>query len=106
MTSRFQQTELTLEENNGSVRRLQVKGRCLLPDCEPGQRLGSIDATKDWDAVLLVLLDQNFEANSIYEAERHRYCSAFRARFKGVSASSSNRAASLAAQRYQHNDAS
>jgi hypothetical protein len=59
-----------LETKNGSVRRLQVKGRCLLPNCKPGQRLGSIDITKDWDAVLMVLLDQNFDAVEIHEAQR------------------------------------
>ena len=51
-------------------RRYQIKGRCILPGCKPGQRLGSIDMKKDFDAVLLVLLDQNFETIEIYEAER------------------------------------
>ena len=51
-------------------RRLQIKGRCLLKDCKPGQRLGSIDVKKDFDAVLMVLLDENFNATSIYEADR------------------------------------
>ena len=59
-----------LEKSNGSIRRLQVKGRCLLPNCKPGQRLGSIDITKDWDAVLMVLRDQNFDAVEIHEAQR------------------------------------
>jgi hypothetical protein len=59
-----------LERSDGSVRRLQIKGRCLLPNCKPGQRVGSIDVAKDWDAVLLVLLDENFDAAEIYEAER------------------------------------
>jgi hypothetical protein len=49
---------------------LQIKGRCILPGCKPGQRVGSIDIKKDWDAVLLVLLDENFEAKEIYEAQR------------------------------------
>ena len=59
-----------LETINGVVRRLQIKGRCLLKDCKPGQRLGSIDVKKDFDAVLLVLLDENFNATSIFEADR------------------------------------
>jgi hypothetical protein len=59
-----------VEHQDGKARRLQIKGRCLLPGCKPGQRLGSIDIKKDWDAVLLVLLDENFEAKEIYEAER------------------------------------
>jgi hypothetical protein len=59
-----------VETQNGSARRLQVKGRCLTEDCKPGQRLGSIDVTKDWDAVLMVLLDEDFEAFEIHEAAR------------------------------------
>jgi hypothetical protein len=59
-----------IETVNGEVRRLQIKGRCLLKNCKPGQRLGSIDVAKDFDAVLLVLLDENFNATSIYEADR------------------------------------
>jgi hypothetical protein len=58
------------EEIDGTTRRLQIKGRCLLPGCKPGQRLGSIDINKDWDAALMVLLDGNFDALEIYEAER------------------------------------
>lgn len=58
------------ESNAGTTRRLQIKGRCILPGCKPGQRLGSIDVTKDWDAVLMVLLDENFDAIEIHEAER------------------------------------
>ena len=51
-------------------RRLQIKGRCILEKSKPGQRLGSIDIHKDWDAVLMVLLDGNFDAVEIHEAER------------------------------------
>jgi hypothetical protein len=59
-----------VEQIAGTRRHLQIKGRCLLPGCKPGQRLGSIDVTKDWDAVLMVLLDDNFDATEIYEASR------------------------------------
>lgn len=58
-----------IERVNSTTRRLQIKGRCLL-DAKPGQKLGSIDITKEFDAVLLVLLDQQFDAIEIYEAER------------------------------------
>jgi len=51
-------------------RTYQIKGRCMLPGCKPGQRLGSIDIHKEFDAVLLVLLDEDFDATHIYEAER------------------------------------
>jgi hypothetical protein len=55
---------------DGVVRRLQIKGRCLLPGCKPGQRVGSIDIEKEWDSALLVLLNENFDATAIYEADR------------------------------------
>lgn len=31
------------ETVGGKLRRLQIKGRCLLPDAKPGQRLGAIE---------------------------------------------------------------
>lgn len=59
-----------IENTNGTIRRLQIKGRCMLKGCKPGQRVGSIDVKKEWEAVLLVLRDENFEATAIYEAPR------------------------------------
>ncbi len=59
-----------IEHANGATRRLQIKGRCLLGDGKRSQQLGSIRIDKEWDAVLMVLLDQNFDAIEIYEAER------------------------------------
>lgn len=59
-----------IEKRDGAKRKLQIKGRCLLDNCKPGQRLGSIRIGKEWDAVLMVLLDQNFDALEIYEAAR------------------------------------
>jgi len=50
--------------------RLQIKGRCVPEGGKPGQRIGSIDIRKEFDAVLLVILDGNFEATAIYEAPR------------------------------------
>jgi hypothetical protein len=50
--------------------RLSIKGRCLLPDGKPGQRMGKIDITKEFDAVLLVLMDDSFNATAIWEAGR------------------------------------
>lgn len=67
------------EKQNGVIRRLQIKGRCLLPNCKPGQRLGAIDIKKDWDAVLLVILDEHFDATAMYEADRPAVISAITA---------------------------
>jgi hypothetical protein len=59
-----------IEQLATTVRWLQAKGRCLTRNPKPGQRIGATDAGKEWDAVLLVLLDEDFEATEIYEAER------------------------------------
>jgi hypothetical protein len=48
---------------------LQVKGRCVLPSSR-SQRIGKIDITKQFDAVLLVLMDEFLNATAIYEAPR------------------------------------
>ena len=57
-----------LERKGTMVRKLQIKGRCLQKNCKPGQRLSSIRTNHEWDAVLMVLLDHNFDATEIYEA--------------------------------------
>ena len=58
------------EIRHGQTFRLQIKGRCVLEGSKAGQRIGSIDIKKEFDSVLLVLLDGNFEATVIYEAPR------------------------------------
>lgn len=59
-----------IEVRGGEPWRLQIKGRCILPEAKPGQRMGRIDVDKEWDSVLLVLLDENLEAFEIHEAMR------------------------------------
>lgn len=59
-----------VEIRNGHAYHLQIKGRCVLQGGKTGQRMGSIDIKKEFDAVLLVLLDGNFDAIAIYEASR------------------------------------
>jgi hypothetical protein len=59
-----------IEVRDGGPVRLQIKGRCVFEGSKPGQRMGAIDIKKDFDAVLLVLLDRNFEATAIYEVSR------------------------------------
>lgn len=53
-----------------SGRKIQIKGRCVPEKPSPGQRLGSIRLDHEWDSVLLVLLDQTFEVNEMWEADR------------------------------------
>ena len=51
-------------------KRVQIKGRRVLEDANPGQRIGRIKFDHEWDSVILVLLDDRYEAEEIYEAER------------------------------------
>jgi len=51
-------------------RLVQIKSRCILPKAKPGQRLGSIRLNHEWDTVVLILMDQDFEPLEVYEAVR------------------------------------
>lgn len=55
-------------QTNGNIERLQIKGRCILS--KKLGRIGKIDLKKDWEGVLLVLLDADLEPTEIYEARR------------------------------------
>ena len=58
------------KEGNKTVL-VQIKGRCIPNDAKPGQRIGSIKLNKDWDRLVLVLMDEDFEITKIIKAERH-----------------------------------
>lgn len=60
------------EERDGSLVRIQIKGRCVPDPRRPAGRVGSIDLRQPFDSVMLVLLDQEFNAFAIYEACRAR----------------------------------
>ncbi|MGD0515967.1 MAG: hypothetical protein ABSA26_00395 [Thermoguttaceae bacterium] len=53
-----------------TIQRIQIKSRCLAENPKPGQRIGSIQLEKEWDKVLLVLLNEYLEPTKIYEADR------------------------------------
>lgn len=63
--------ETGFDATDSAGRRLQIKTRSI-PASKPlgGQRLGSIDINKPWDAVLLILMDEEFQPTAIYEAGR------------------------------------
>ena len=47
------------------------QARCVARDSlNSGQRLGSIKLKHSWDAVLLVLMDEQFRPTAIWEADR------------------------------------
>lgn len=51
-------------------RRIQVKTRCLPAEAKLSQRLGRIKLDCEWDSVMLVLINDDFEPTAIYEALR------------------------------------
>lgn len=58
------------EIRDGTPRRIQVKGRQVTPGNRKAGQLGSIDLRQEFDSVLLVLLDDDFNAYEMHEAAR------------------------------------
>jgi len=54
--------------DHGPNHRIQIKGRALAAG--KGGRLPRINLKKEWDSVMLVLLDERYEPHAIYEAPR------------------------------------
>ena len=51
-------------------RRIQIKTRCILPGSKNSQRLGSINLSHEFDTVMLILLNIDFEPLEIFEAKK------------------------------------
>ena len=51
-------------------KRIQIKGRAIFDETKGGQRIGQLKTDQEWDSVMLVLMDENYEPLEIYEAER------------------------------------
>ena len=52
------------------IAKIQIKGRRITKEMRRIQKIGSISLTHDWDAVILVILDEDFEPVEMYEALR------------------------------------
>ncbi|MEW8073539.1 MAG: hypothetical protein AB2826_24270 [Candidatus Thiodiazotropha sp.] len=53
-------------------RKIQIKSRSIPKNKKlTGQRLGSIRLDHEWDVVLLVIMDEMFEPQAMYEAQRY-----------------------------------
>lgn len=51
-------------------KRVQIKGRAVFDEQKGGQRIGQLKTEQEWDSVLVVMMDENYECTEIYEAER------------------------------------
>jgi hypothetical protein len=50
--------------------RIQIKSRVITTDKKTGARIGQLNPNGEWDTVLLVIMDQDYEPCEIYEATR------------------------------------
>ena len=50
--------------------KIQIKGRAIFDEAKSGQRIGQLKLDKEWDAVVLVLMNEEFETQEIYMATR------------------------------------
>ena len=51
-------------------KKIQIKGRAIFDDAKSGQRIGQMKLDKEWDAVVLVLMNADFDTQEIYMATR------------------------------------
>jgi len=49
---------------------VQIKGRAILEEKKSGQRIGQLKVDQEWDCVMLVMMNEEYEPIEIYEAER------------------------------------
>lgn len=50
--------------------RIQIKSRLMVADGKGGERIGQLKLNQDWDAVVLVLMDEDYEPQEIWRARR------------------------------------
>lgn len=65
--------------------RMQIKSRTIFDESKSGQRIGQLKMNQEWDAVVLVLMDEDYEPYEIYQALREDLA-------ESIDASSSSRA--------------
>jgi len=53
-------------------KRIQIKGRTVSEDAKSKQRIGQIKVDQDWDSVMLILMNDEYEPLEIYEAHREQ----------------------------------
>ena len=62
--------DATRQLPDGGVQRLQIKARVVFDEIKSAHRMGELKVDKPWEALLLVLMDDNYEPFAIYEASR------------------------------------
>lgn len=87
-----------LDPGHSPEQRIQIKGRVIFDANKSGQRIGQLKLEQDWDAVVLVLMDENFETTEIYQASR----TAVLAALQDTDSASRNRRGAMSVARFKH----
>lgn len=51
-------------------KRIQIKGRAVFDEAKSGHRVGQLKTEHEWDSVVLVIMDEEYQPVEIYECER------------------------------------
>ena len=50
-------------------KRIQIKGRAIFDEQKGGQRVGQLKTEQEWDSIMVVMMDEDYEPTEIYEAD-------------------------------------
>lgn len=59
-----------IRKNERTVKLVQIKGRVLFSESKGSPRIGQLKLDQPWDETVLVILDDDYEPQEIYSAER------------------------------------
>ena len=59
-----------IRRNGEQLERLQIKARVVFEEKKGPAKLGQLKLEKDWDFLLMVLMDEHYEPTAIFEATR------------------------------------
>ena len=51
-------------------KRIQIKARVIFDEDKAGQRVGQLKLEQEWDSVMLVIMDEDYQPVEIFEADR------------------------------------
>ena len=105
--ARLLDLELAADKNSGydaigrgkrAGKKIQIKGRAIFDQAKSGQRIGQLKVNQEWDSVVLVLMNEDFEPVEIFEAERSELMDSL----DETSDSKRNKRGAMSVSRFKH----
>lgn len=59
-----------LRDTEQGVERVQIKGRVIFDPKKTGQRVGQLNLDADWDVVVLVMMNEDYQCTAIYSVTK------------------------------------